>query len=505
MQCDVLIIGSGVAGLSVAIKLAEANAEMHIVVLSKTALGETNTAYAQGGIAAVMDKDKDNNKLHFLDTMKSGGGMSSATAAILLSTETPNRIEELMQWGAEFDKTADGLLELGLEGGHSRNRIVHHNDQTGLELMRTLQRRVVMCRNVVIKEGYTAISLIRNKKTKACTGARVYDAARKEICLFLASNTVLATGGCGQLFKYTSNPVGATGDGIALAHEIGTDISNMQFIQFHPTTLYEPGVGQNFLITEALRGKGAHILNSELERFLFKYDIRGELATRDIVSQAIFKEMQQSDSPHVWLDSRHLECSELEVEFPYVMAKLKSIGLNTALDLVPITPAAHYQCGGITTDLSGKTNIDGLFAIGECANNGLHGANRLASNSLAEGLVFSTHVCHAILERPCEKLLAPEPFRQFNAQNPSVEIQQEWKEKLKDTLSKGFFSNNNELDFHLCLCTLSTMNEEISLRFGGSLFQREFHLMCSAAQIILQQCAENEIHSSDNLTINTHI
>lgn len=504
MQCDVLIIGSGVAGLSLAIKLAEAEPEMSIVVLSKTALSDTNTAYAQGGIAAVMDSEKDNIQLHIQDTLNSGGGLSVKEAARTLSAEIPMRIEELMRFGATFDKSVIGKLDLGLEGGHSRNRIVHHKDQTGIELMRTLQNRVAEFENVVVREGQTVISLIRGEEENTCSGAWIFEAEENKIYSCLAMSTVLATGGCGQLFLHTTNPEGATGDGIALAYEIGADISNMQYVQFHPTTLYEAGASQYFLITEALRGKGAHILNSRHERFMFKYDTRGELATRDLVSQAIFSEMERSKSRHVWLDLRHLVQGELEDEFPYVMAKLISIGLNPAKDLIPITPAAHYQCGGITTDLAGRTTVNGLFALGECANNGLHGANRLASNSLAEGLVFAAHACRAIVDRPRLELPKPTQSPRFSAPNPSMEIQKEWKAKLKSTVQKGFMNRNDQIELELCLGTLSALEEGLTLRFGECLFQREFQLMCSVARIILHQALENNKPRSEAIMTNAY-
>lgn len=402
MTTDFLIIGSGIAGLSYAIKTAEKYPDATITIITKTRSDETNTKYAQGGIAGVWDQDNDSHQKHIEDTLIAGDGLCKEDIVEMVVKEGTDRIKEMIEWGAKFDRYDDGLYKLGKEGGHSEHRILHHKDITGQEIERALLGAVEQYKNIHIVNHCFVVDLITQHHlgflvTKAtptitCYGVYALNLQTNEIETILSRITLLATGGCGQAYRTTTNPTIATGDGIAMVYRAKGRIENMEFIQFHPTALFEPGVSPSFLITEAVRGDGGILRNSRGEAFMEKYDSRKDLAPRDIVARAIDQEMKKNGTEHVFLDCRHLDQNKFAAHFPNILEKCKSIGIDPFYQMIPVAPAAHYSCGGIQTDADGRTSIHRLFACGECASTGLHGANRLASNSLLEALVFA-HRC----------------------------------------------------------------------------------------------------------------
>ncbi|MEX0995577.1 MAG: L-aspartate oxidase [Flavobacteriaceae bacterium] len=410
MKTDVLIIGSGIAGLAFAIKLAERKPQTAITIVTKADRFESNTKYAQGGIAAVMDNVHSSFESHINDTLKAGKGFSNLETVRLVVKNAPHRLKELIHWGTPFDKNDDGNWDYGLEGGHSMARILHHKDQTGLALEKALLNRLSRFKNITFKTELFATNLV--VKDNCCIGAQFIDTSNK--CLTIeAKVTYLASGGSGQVFSKTTNPLIATGDGVAMAARAGAKLENMGFYQFHPTALAVNNSNPVFLISEALRGFGAHLINTKGERFLFKHHRDGELATRDLVTKMIFKELHQVNENKVWLDCRHLDKTALQKHFPNIIAQCKIAGINLFNESIPVAPAAHYQCGGIKVDHKGKTSVKNLFANGECAATGLHGANRLASNSLLEAVVFAHEAALAVAkELPVvqqnKKVLQPE-------------------------------------------------------------------------------------------------
>lgn len=383
---DFLVVGSGVAGLTFAIKAAERG---QVLILTKRAAQDSNTLWAQGGIAAVMDPE-DTPEAHAEDTLDAGAGLCHRVVVEICATEGPDRIRELVDYGADFDKHADGTLSLTREGGHSARRVVHTADATGREVQRALLERASKHPNIRIEEDTTAIDLIMLSRfggPELCAGIYGLHVPTGKVETFLARATVLASGGAGKVYLYTSNPDVATGDGVAMAYRAGAEIGNMEFYQFHPTCLYHPRA-KSFLITEALRGEGAVLRLLDGTPFMEKHDPRKDLAPRDIVARAIDFEMKRTGSDHVLLDITHEPKDFILEHFPTIERECKRWGIDITSEPIPVVPAAHYMCGGITTNLHGQTTIPGLFAIGECAFTGLHGANRLASNSLLEGLVF---------------------------------------------------------------------------------------------------------------------
>jgi len=392
---DFLVIGSGLAGLGYALKVAEFG---KVAILTKTKLQETNTSYAQGGIAAVTYAPDDYDK-HITDTLVAGDGLCDTQVVELVVREAPRQIEKLIEWGAHFDRESSGRFNLAREGGHSESRILHHKDNTGFEIQRALSQAVMSHPKITIFEYYFAIDLItqhhlgklvrRYFPDIECYGAYALDLQAGTIHTFLSKVTMIATGGIGNLYHTTTNPVIATGDGIAMVYRAKGIVENMEFVQFHPTSLYNPGERPSFLISEAMRGHGAILRNHKEEDFMLKYDLRGSLAPRDIVARAIDTEMKATGEEYVFLDGRHLDKNDLNKSFPNIYDKCKSIGIDISADLIPVVPAAHYLCGGIKVDTSGCTSINRLYASGETSSTGLHGANRLASNSLLEAIVYS--------------------------------------------------------------------------------------------------------------------
>lgn len=400
MKTDFLVIGSGIAGLTYALKVAQECPDKKVTILTKTQSDETNTKYAQGGIAGVMDFDQDSFTKHIEDTLVAGDGLCNEDIVEIVVKEGVERINELIEWGAKFDKEPDGDYKLGKEGGHSESRILHHKDVTGKEMERALLEAIKRCSNIQLISHCFVIDLITQHHlgflvTKStpdieCYGVYILNLSSNKIEKIEAVVTLLATGGNGQVYRSTTNPAIATGDGVAMVYRAKGRIENMEFIQFHPTALYEPGVrGHSFLITEAVRGDGAILRNIKGEAFMERYDSRKDLAPRDIVARAIDNEMKINGTEFVYLDCRQMDQQNFMEHFPNIHAKCLSIGIDVSKDMIPVSPAAHYSCGGIKTDEWGRTSIHHLYAAGECASTGLHGANRLASNSLLEAMVFA--------------------------------------------------------------------------------------------------------------------
>jgi L-aspartate oxidase len=387
--------------LTFAVKIAERFPDKKVTIVTKANENESNTRYAQGGIAIVTDKIEDSYEKHIQDTLICGDGLCDESVVEMVITEGPKRLKELIEWGAKFDKNTEGTLDLGKEGGHSENRVVHHKDQTGQEIQRAILSQVHQKENITVLDYHLAIDLIT--KNNRCLGAYVLDQKTKEVLTFQSEFTLLATGGIGHLYGHTTNPVIATGDGIAMAYRAHAIIKEMEFIQFHPTALYDASTGTSFLISEAVRGFGAYLRTKNGHRFMPDYDSRGDLASRDIVSQSIDLELKKTGDECVYLDCTHLDLDGFKKHFPMIYERCKSVGIDIAKDWIPVVPAQHYLCGGIVVDKNGKTSVENLFACGECSRTGLHGANRLASNSLLEALVYSDKIYHYLADTSSEK------------------------------------------------------------------------------------------------------
>lgn len=426
MQTDFLVIGSGIAGLTFALKAVELYPDKKVLILTKAHADETNTKYAQGGIAGVMNEETDSFEKHIEDTLISGDGLCNKKVVEIVVKEGVDRIQELIDWGTRFDKESDGDYKLGREGGHSEFRILHHKDITGFELERALLKEINNHPNITLIKHCFVIDLITQHHlgyliTKStpnieCYGVYVLNLDTSRIEKIIAGTTMLATGGNGSVYRTTTNPYIATGDGVAMVYRAKGRIENMEFIQFHPTALYEPGQrGQAFLITEAVRGDGGILRNLSGEAFMPRYDPRADLAPRDIVARAIDSEMKKEGTEHVFLDVRHIPVEKFIEHFPNIYEKCLSTGIDISTQMIPVAPAAHYSCGGIKTDEWGRTSIRNLYACGECASTGLHGANRLASNSLLEAIVFS-HRCATDIYRSLDDSSTMKDIPDWNAE-----------------------------------------------------------------------------------------
>ncbi|MGB9578473.1 MAG: L-aspartate oxidase, partial [Halothiobacillaceae bacterium] len=408
VRCDFLVIGSGIAGLSFALKAAEHG---DVVVVTKKERAESNTNYAQGGIASVFAPD-DSFDIHLEDTLRGGAGLCHEDVVRMVVSEGPQRVRELVEWGAQFTVRQEGgktVFDLAREGGHSRHRIVHARDHTGAEVERALIAAVKDHPGIQVLENHVAVDLLTEHhlgreaeamaKRLHCWGAYVLDVAGKRVMPFVARATVLATGGCGQVYLHTTNPEIATGDGVAMAYRAGARIANMEFMQFHPTSLYRGphATGRSFLISEAVRGFGGILRTSDGEDFMRRYHPMASLAPRDVVARAIDTEMKKRGEPCVYLDVTHLDPEAVKTRFPHIYETCLRHKIDMTKEWIPVVPAAHYSCGGVMTDMWARTNLTGLYACGEVACTGLHGANRLASNSLLEAVVFAHHAYeHAV-------------------------------------------------------------------------------------------------------------
>lgn len=393
MHTDVLVIGTGISGLTYAIKLAEKSPATTITLISKEGLEEGNTRYAQGGIAVVSDFKRDTFEKHINDTFIAGDCVGNKEVIDFVIREGNERLQELINWGTQFDLKKNNRLSLTKEGGHSEKRIVHYKDHSGAEIQRALIEKVKEYDTIQFFEHHVLVDLITNHhtgtKNKACYGAYVISNIDKKIIKISARTTVLSTGGLGQLYAFTTNPCGATGDGLGAAYRAKVKLSNLPYVQFHPTALYPKVNGETFLITEALRGEGGRLINKLGEAFMEKYHTLKDLAPRDVVARSILREIIEQKVPHVYLDATHLDKNRLQSHFPTILENCLTVGIDPIKDPIPVIPAAHYSCGGIEVDEYSKTSMPGLYAIGECSHTGLHGANRLASNSLLESIVFS--------------------------------------------------------------------------------------------------------------------
>lgn len=407
IKADVLVIGSGISGLSYAIKISEQMPEAKIIIVTKGDEDESNTKYAQGGLAVVTDFDNDNFEKHIEDTMRAGDYINDRGVVEMVIKEGPSRFQELIDWGTHFDMEQDGDYKLGREGGHTESRIVHHKDITGFEIERALLATIKKSANIEMMDHHYVIDLLTQHHVPGkdwdteeihCYGAYILDERGKNIKKITAKITLVATGGAGHVYKNTTNPKIATGDGIAFVHRARGKVSNMQYYQFHPTALYSNRDGMLFLISEAVRGDGAKLRTKDGQPFMHKYDEREELASRDIVARAIDNEMKISGDEFVGLDCRHMDQQKFKEHFPNIYQKCLDEGIDPFKQLIPVVPACHYLMGGIDVDMDGQSSIKNLFAVGECTNSGLHGANRLASNSLLEGLVFGHNAAMKTVE-----------------------------------------------------------------------------------------------------------
>ena len=437
MSSDVLILGSGAAGLTLALRLAQAG--RRVTVISKTRLESGSTLWAQGGISAVLDAG-DSLEAHVRDTLIAGGGLCDETAVRFTVERGPDAIRWLVEQGVSFTRDDDdptgSRLHLTREGGHSHRRVVHAADSTGRAVETTLASLAANHPNIDIRERAVAVDLIVGTGTRTVRGVYLYDRARKEVQAIPAKVVALCTGGANQVYLYSSNPYGASGDGIAMAWRAGCRVSNMEFMQFHPTCLYHKD-SRNFLITEALRGEGGYLRlppenGAPGERFMLRFDERAELAPRDIVARAIDHEMKRLGLRHVLLDVTHLPAEMITSHFPGIHAHCLELGIDITRDPIPVVPSAHFTCGGVITDFRARTDLDNLYAIGEVACTGLHGANRLASNSLLECLVFATAAAEDILTR-LDRLPAPSALEPWDASrvqdsNEDVVVSHNWLE-----------------------------------------------------------------------------
>jgi len=388
-RADLLVIGSGIAGLTAALA---ASKDLSVHLLTKGELTDTATWYAQGGIAGAVG-EADSVDLHLADTLVVGQGLCDEAVVRAVVEEAPAALEALRAAGVHFDIGVGGAVDLHREGGHSLPRVLHSGDATGAEVQRTLTQVVRDTAGVETFEGRFLVDLLT--ADDRCIGALVYDTEKRALEVFWADAVVLATGGCGQLYRMTTNPAMATGDGVAAAWRAGAEISDLEFVQFHPTAL-DSDESPRFLITEALRGEGAYLLDCNEDRFMLGVHPLEELAPRDVVTREIEKVMRRCDTDHVWLDARHLGRETLEQRFPTIWARCYETGFDLSRDLLPVAPAAHYMVGGVRVDVDGRTSLAGLYATGEVTASGLHGANRLASNSLLEGLVFSRRIVRVL-------------------------------------------------------------------------------------------------------------
>lgn len=481
LKTDFLVIGSGIAGLTFAVKVAKQHPDKTITILTKVNTDETNTKYAQGGIAVVNDKEQDSFDKHIEDTLISGDGLCNKKVVDFVIKEGPQRLDEIIKWGVNFDKDKDGDYLLGKEGGHSESRILHHKDITGYEIERALIAEAQQYENIEIHNHWFVVDLLtqhhlghlvtKSTSNVECYGVYALNLETNEIEKILAGVTMMAAGGVGQIYRSTTNPRIATGDGIAMFYRAKGRIENMEFIQFHPTALHEPGASPSFLITEAVRGDGGILRNKHGEAFMERYDPRKDLAPRDIVARAIDNEMKLNGTEHVYLDCSHMDQEQFKRHFPNISAKCTSIGIDVFKQLIPVAPAAHYCCGGIKTNENGNTSIKNLYACGECASTGLHGANRLASNSLLEAIVFA-HRCAEDATKKIDTTSFQESIPDWNALGTSepkemILITQSIKE-LQQVMSDYVGIVRNNIRLERALSRLDLLHEETEVLYRST-------------------------------------
>ena len=478
---DIIIVGSGASGLHAAVC---ADPSLSVLVLSKEKLDLSNSALAQGGVAAVLDRQNDSFSLHFEDTMVAGGRKNDPVSLDVLVREGPENVLNLEKLGVDFDKTPEGALHLTLEGGHTRRRIAHHKDTTGFEIVTKLIERVRELKNVEIAE-YADLLRVEKKDGGFLAGI-FYDGMFRTVgCRFL----VLATGGIGKIYKYSTNSKIATGDGFYFASKLGARIKNLSLIQFHPTAFAGGNEGERFLISESVRGEGAILLNGSGRRFMFDYDRRGELAPRDVVSKCIMKEQKATGSDRFYLDITAKEPEAVRNRFPAIYEKCLTYGIDITKDRIPVYPCHHYLMGGIDVDTCARTSVEGLYAVGECSHTGVHGNNRLASNSLLEALVFSRRAMKDIASQPDKGFPRHEDF----AQRAGKKTDPSLRDEIRNIMQKSFFVNP---DYREISRSLPRIREIVSGLSGGGYEETretvETLSMANAAQIILEEIARNE-------------
>lgn len=493
---DFLVIGSGLAGLAFAIEAAQNG---RVTVLTKAAITDSNTNWAQGGIAAAVG-ESDSWELHEEDTITAGAGLCDQEAVRFLVQNAPSAIQWLRSMGARFDLNGSNELDLGREGGHSRHRIVHHADKTGWEIERAVAAAARANPNITVYESAFATKLLLHQNRCVGATAQITDLGLRA---FTARATLLATGGAGKVYASTTNPRVATADGIALAHRAQAKISGLEFQQFHPTTVHHPQL-QGFLVTEALRGAGATLRNHLGRRFMADYDSRLELAPRDVVARSIEREMQKLDTWCVYLDATHLDPHLLQEEFPTIWERLRSAGIEIEYDWIPVVPAQHYSCGGVVTNLQAQTSVPGLYASGEVASTGVHGANRLASNSLLEAIVFSHSAAKAVTNEPPP----PTNLTETDADQPTCAVENEAvhiRQALQKTMSShvGVFRTTQGLQEALARIQAWRQDYDQAPRASFSPYSAEADNLLTAAQLIVQAALDQPQniglhHNADN-------
>jgi L-aspartate oxidase len=502
---DFLVIGSGIAGMSFALKVAHKG---RVALICKTELEEANTYYAQGGIASVTNTPADNFDKHIEDTMIAGDRLSDREAVEMVIRRAPGQIQELIRWGVNFDKNEQGGFDLHREGGHSEFRILHHKDSTGAEIQESLIRAIKQHSNIEVFENHFTVEILtqhhlgvtvtRQTPDIKCYGAYILNEATGKVETFLAKVTLMATGGAGAIYQTTTNPPIATGDGIAMVYRAKGTVKDMEFIQFHPTALYHPGDRPSFLITEAMRGYGAVLRTMDGKEFMHKYDPRLSLAPRDIVARAIDNEMKNRGDDHVYLDVTHKDAAETRKHFPNIYEKCLRLGIDITKDYIPVAPAAHYLCGGIRVDLNGQSSIERLYAVGECSCTGLHGGNRLASNSLIEAIVYADAAARHSLEA-MEKFDYNEDIPAWNdegTRSPEelVLITQSMKE-VNQIMSTYVGIVRSDLRLKRAWCRLDIIYEETESLFKRSIATREICELRNAINVgylVMRQAIERK-------------
>ena len=502
LEYDVLIIGSGAAGLSLALKLAD---HSNVAVLSKNALVEGATFYAQGGVSAVLDRH-DSIQSHVQDTLAAGVGLCDPKIVHFVVERAQESINWLVNMGVDFTRSNEpsetsSAFHLHKEGGHSHRRVIHAADATGKAIETTLESRVRQHKNIDLFEHHIAVDLITNNKFLKdkcrCIGAYVLDDKKKNVKVFRARNVVLATGGAGKVYLYTSNPDSCTGDGIAMASRIGCRIVNMEFIQFHPTCLYHP-MAKSFLISEALRGEGAKLILNDGNSFMERYDNRQELAPRDIVARAIDYEMKRLGCDCVYLDISHKPEKFIKQHFPNIFKRCLDLGINIATDRIPVVPAAHYTCGGIMVNKNGQTDIPGLYAIGEVSYTGLHGANRMASNSLLECFVFA-HSAFKDIKESLPEIKMPEKISEWDESrvtnsDEEVVVSHNWDEIRRFMWDYvGIVRTTNRL--HRAHHRIKLLQSEISEYYGNFRITKdliELRNLATVAELIIESALKRK-------------
>jgi L-aspartate oxidase len=487
---DFLVIGSGIAGLTFALKAARFG---KVSIVTKANLEDSNTRYAQGGIAAVF-REPDSFEKHIHDTLIAGDGFCDESVVRMVVEKAPGRIKELIGLGVTFDLMEDGSYDLAREGGHTEYRILHHKDKTGEAIQFTLMDQVRKHRNITIYENHFAIEILtqhhlgevlkKNHPDINCYGAYVADLKNQKVISFLSRVTVIATGGMGNVYMTTTNPEIATGDGVAMVYRAKGAIENMEFVQFHPTAFWDPNKRPNFLITEALRGFGAILKNMSGESFMKRYDSRESLAPRDIVARAIDNEMKIWGDDHVWLDCRHLEAEALKDHFPNVYEHCLARGIDITKDMIPVVPAVHYSCGGVKVDMNGQSTINRLYALGESSSTGLHGANRLASNSLIEAVVYahnaSEHSGPRIKELSFEEKIPDWDYKGTTHLEEMILVTQNYKE-VQSIMSNYVGIVRSDLRLERALVRLEIIYKETESLYKRSLISKK---ICELRNII---------------------